>query len=127
MPMMPLEPEDVRSGQGPLRGVVRTLRGDRERGAVVFIALVVGLTTQASLAQAQVIEVLPDGAATTYAGPVQTVDGVARAIASPAQKSQAPAPASTRQPAASCTQATVRISTLESRPPSKPAQNRAPQ
>lgn len=39
------------------------------------------LTMQGSPARAQVLEVQPDGSVSAYAGPVQTVDGVARPIA----------------------------------------------
>ncbi|HEY5409499.1 MAG TPA: lytic transglycosylase domain-containing protein, partial [Caulobacteraceae bacterium] len=51
------------------------------------------LTMFSRHALAQVIEVQPDGSTTAYAGPVQTVDGVARPIAPPAAAPHAAMPA----------------------------------
>jgi soluble lytic murein transglycosylase-like protein len=48
------------------------------------------LTMQASPARAQVFEVQPDGSVSAYAGPVQTVDGVARPIVSSTHAAGAP-------------------------------------
>jgi soluble lytic murein transglycosylase-like protein len=48
------------------------------------------LTMQASPARAQVLEVQPDGSVSAYAGPVQTVDGVARPIVSSTRAAGAP-------------------------------------
>jgi soluble lytic murein transglycosylase-like protein len=48
------------------------------------------LTMQASPARAQVLEVQPDGSVSAYAGPVQTVDGVARPIVSSTHAAGAP-------------------------------------
>lgn len=79
----------MRSGWGSQPLDTSNLRRARRRASVVAAAtaMILGLTVQSGGAHAQVIEILPDGGATAYAGPVQTVDGVARPIAPPAPPS----------------------------------------
>lgn len=72
----------MRPGEGPQRLGLRQLRRTRALDGVVSAMAVTGciLTISAHPALAQVIEVQPDGSTAAYAGPVQTVDGVARPI-----------------------------------------------
>lgn len=76
----------MRPGEGPSSLGLRQLRRNRTLAGVVTTIAATGcmLTVSGPPAKAQVIEVQTDGATAAYAGPVQTVDGVSRAIAQPA-------------------------------------------
>jgi soluble lytic murein transglycosylase-like protein len=78
--------KSVRPGEGPLSLGLRQLRSNRTLAGVVTAIAATGciLTFSSQPAKAQVIEVQQDGSTAAYAGPVQTVDGVSRAIAPPA-------------------------------------------
>jgi len=73
----------MRPGEGPQRLGLRQLRRTRALDGVVTAIVITGciLTISGRPALAQVIEIQPDGSTAAYAGPVQTVDGVARPIA----------------------------------------------
>jgi hypothetical protein len=82
----PLESESVLPGRGPQRPDFSSVGGARTRPATVKGVAAIGLvlTMQAGPARAQVLDIGPDGSVAAYAGPVQTIDGVARPIAPPA-------------------------------------------
>ena len=85
----------MRPGEGPQRLGLRQLRSHRARFGVARAIAATGciLTIFSRPALAQVIEVQPDGSTAAYAGPVQTVDGVARPIAAPAPAPRLAVPA----------------------------------